>query len=583
VVGEVSFERVVPPAAGAHEVGNITAIYGFGAALLDLDGDLDLDLYIGAIAGQEELSPPCLYLNVSAPGDIAFERHPELCGWDMPGGAAGVGADLDGDGTDELITVGAAHAKLFRLTPDGVEVTNLLDALPDDDPRRDKVISVALPVDLDQDGDLDLLFGILTLDVLQDAPNFALAQRDDGTFEHLTGERYRALESTGSTLAIASLDLDGNGLADILVANDSFNTRGNRGRGVPGQALFGCSPLQSCFLAETTFDDGIFAWGSYMGFGAPHVRGAGEFVYISDLGPNRLLKWDGHSATEHGPEFQVELHDGGEALFSWAVMVDDFDHNGLDDIYVSQGDSGDRPVDNHFSGLHRDILLMQHGDGDFETLTPDSTGLALPSREDARHDTLLYMARGAAKADLDHDGRLDLMTTAMRGVVRFQREVIESPQRCTVVPRTRYAPGQGHGFAWARGPADDMRRWDIQGQTRWGTSPWLLVPTRRGIVRFPSGYQTEFDCGQGAGPVVIEEPEWIEIRNLGDTLEVGIDAPWLDRRPLLIAAARDEDGRVRQLTSQPTEAQTWTLAHGDAREIMLRLGPRWIPRWFPVN
>ena len=47
--------------------------YGYGAALLDFDGDLDLDVYVGSQTQDEGTGKPgCLYRNESVPGWVRF-------------------------------------------------------------------------------------------------------------------------------------------------------------------------------------------------------------------------------------------------------------------------------------------------------------------------------------------------------------------------------------------------------------------------------------------------------------------------------------------------------------------------------
>ena len=59
--------------------------YGYGGALFDYDGDLDLDVFVGSQT--QDLgtgSSGCLFRNDSVPGEIRFRRIEAHCGWRDP-------------------------------------------------------------------------------------------------------------------------------------------------------------------------------------------------------------------------------------------------------------------------------------------------------------------------------------------------------------------------------------------------------------------------------------------------------------------------------------------------------------------
>ena len=123
------------------------------------------------------------------------------------------------------------------------------------------------------------------------------------------------------------------------------------------------------------------------------------------------------------------------------------------------------------------------------------------------------------RADLDGDGYLDVVTFALEGRVRFHAEVPQANDlspRCTLIPRPRYVPAYGSGYAVKAVDGTVWRRRDIQGQSRLGSSPHILNPEGRGTLRFPSGYQASFDCQGAPGPFEVSEPEWIEFVTLQD-------------------------------------------------------------------
>ena len=81
------------------------------------------------------LSLPKPSLNVSEPGEIAFEAVEELCGPHLGRAVAASGVDLEADGRDELVILGEGIIRLERFHPER-QTTDLIDLLDTDDPRR---------------------------------------------------------------------------------------------------------------------------------------------------------------------------------------------------------------------------------------------------------------------------------------------------------------------------------------------------------------------------------------------------------------------------------------------------------------
>lgn len=559
-------------------------VEGFGGALYDADGDKDLDLFLGANDGPGA-SAPCTYLNESE-GAHAFSRSD--CRDAAAGASTALGVDFDGDGVHELLTLGQRHAVLHLDEP-----IDLLEILPERDARRDCSAGAAAVVDLDLDGALDIYVGCQPQrlspccdDDSETWRNFALRQSGSGQFEQLRGEDWQLLEDTGVTLAIAIYDLNQDGLLDILLANDTFTMLGDPPNGFrPGGALLRCAPGEDCEYRRVEFGVGSDAWGSFMGVGIVEVDGEGPHVYLSDWGQNRLVKFgdDGpeNSALDRGADLTAIE---GAVLFGWGVVVDDFDRNGLDDIYVAQGAPWPGPpeeeVDQH------DELLMQVAGGTFERLKAEEVGLVLHGPEDARSPesdigVQRYSSRGSVRVDLDADGRMEFLTGALAGIVRVQEED-EAPDetpRCTVIPRPSVVPTMGTGYA-VSGLAEGsgFRHYDIQGQMQFGASPWLLTRYTSGRVRFPSGAILPFDCDGGPGPVEVVEPEWLTVV-WGDDVEVSIDRPGAPATTVRFAG-RLRSGSVRFFEPEGADGVYTASVGGATQAVMVELDGKWVGRWF---
>ena len=261
-----------------------------------------------------------------------------------------VALDLEGDGYDELVVLGNYRARLLRFHPQPA-VTDLINQLEEDDPRRRCVVGAGLPQDLNMDGRIDLMLGCqigANMGDLVRMVNMTFLQNDQGQLELLEREAVAAWADPGS-MGFGGLDIDDD--CRTFVLNDTFSTHG-----VPGSPLDGlrptiqhmlpvpllyrrCAPDEGCDYDPWTFGEGDRSYGSFMGVGAIHIEDRGEHLYISDWGFNRLMKFseDGVFSEIIGSLGGGLSHAQDVLLFAWGVLVDDLDRDGHDDLLVSQG------------------------------------------------------------------------------------------------------------------------------------------------------------------------------------------------------------------------------------------------------
>ena len=645
-----------------HRVTDVLVGYGPGAALVDVDGDGLLDVFLGHEVGGRVAEivpagvvPPedvraCLYLNRSTPEALHFEPVEALCGAHAPGALFGVGVDWEGEGQPTLVLLGYRELHVVWFAPH-LRVQTLAAPTSGEDEGHPFLCDPgsALAIDLTWDGRPELLIGCQAgrhsfrgdANEATYRANRLLRYEGEGRFSLWTAaslppvderapptalSHHRALLSAGSTLAYAAADLLGEGLLSVVVADDSFSSPGQRNVALPGGAVVHrCAPGAGCTWspvpmrgtnapclpgASCPASDGsvegegwctrwggcgdLEAWGSYMGVGVPLVDGA-PHVLLSDWGPARLLRCGAGGCEDRAGPLQADVGSWwGTALFSWGVVVDDLFRAGMDDVLLLRGaipDPGSpRLLD------HESVLLEQVGSAGFRAW-PGARGLAPPRyvfSEDprvsvrVRAERFPSAQRAAARWDATGDGRLNLLVLTHHGLPQLYTWV--EPEgvapRCRVLPRPRYTPASGVGFALAPSREGPWAQRDVQGQLRLGLGDQVLSVHQRGYLRFPSGWIGAFDCEGGAGPVVVEEPPWLE-QEAGAPYRWTLDLGWLaGSGPVEVEAILwGPPGGVRHLR--------WTLARRRERLVLpedaaghlaaWRVGERYVPRWWPLE
>jgi hypothetical protein len=398
---------------------------GAGAAFLDVDGDGWQDMFLvnsTRFPGRPEPPGyPALYHNnrdgTFTDVTAASGLHVEIYGM----GAAA--ADYDNDGLVDLYVTALGKNRLFR-NRGGLRFTDVTDRAG----VGDAAFSTAAAwFDYDRDGRLDLFVAnyvewtpekdlFCTLDGTSKSyctpesyhghSSTLYRNKGDGTFENVT--RAAGLEDTaGKALGVALIDHDNDGWLDLIVAHDTQPNRLYRnlrnGRftdlGVRAGIAFNEAGVARAGMGIDAADyDGSGRQSVVIGNFANEMmalyRSEGNGLYIDDaptgaIGRTSLL------------------------TLTFGVFFFDYDLDGMADIFAANGHVADtiERVQSKVRYAQPPHLFRNTGGGRFEAVTP-RMGRDLERPQ---------VARGAAYADYDRDGDLDLLITTNNGPARLLR------------------------------------------------------------------------------------------------------------------------------------------------------------------
>ncbi len=381
-------------------------LVGGGVAVLDCDGDGRPDLFLPG-----GTRPAALYHNDSPVGGaLRFSPRPspEVT---MTGVDGAYPIDVDGDGNVDLVVLRLGGSQVLRgLGGCRFEAETAQLGL------ADAGWPTAFSATWEGGATLPTLAigHYLTVDPAGEA---TLPCGANGLFRpDATGRRYAApvpLEPAYCALSMLFSDWDRSGRRDLRVSNDRHYYDNQVGR----DQLFRISPGEAPRVyteADGWFPLQVFGMGiaSYdvTGDGYPEyyltTQGAQKLQTLAD-GPARPVYQDigrklGADATRP--------YAGGDPLPStgWAPEFEDVNNDGFIDIFVAKGNVDDQP---DFASRDPSNLLLGQAGGTFVE-GGETAGIA-------RFDH----ARGAALADLNLDGLLDLVVVNVGEPVRVWRNV----------------------------------------------------------------------------------------------------------------------------------------------------------------
>ena len=343
-------------------------------------------------------------------------------------GLAGMGydmgvavADYDNDGFPDLFVAGLHHSTLYHNDGDGtftdITVKSGLDAaLNHPDPEFGPLWSVtAVWVDINNDGLLDLFVvnymqwkyspeSICAFRGVSDycspklykgQPNQLFLNQGDGTFKDVSKE-WGLREHVGKGMGVGLADYDLDGRPDLFVTNDAsynslFHNLGNKFEEVAFET------------GVALVEDGGFVSGMGLDFRDFNNDGLPDIAFVALNNQTFPIFQNTGKGAFQEVTTPSGMREPSRQMSGFGAGLYDFDNDGWKDLFVSRGhvesiSMPSQPV-NQFNSVFRNLGAS----GKWKAMTEEAGLDAVPA---ARH-------RGLAFGDLDGDGRVDVVVTAL--------------------------------------------------------------------------------------------------------------------------------------------------------------------------
>ena len=388
---------------------------GPGVAFVDYDNDGWVDIFMVNSGASDFYKPKAplknaLYKNNR---DGTFTDVTDKAG--VAGGREfGMGcaiADYDNDGYPDILVTAYGRCTLYRNNGNGT-FTDVTDKAGVAAPGW---TTSAVWFDYDNDGRLDLMLcsfvqfslanNVICGDnklgkrfyciprVFKPTPSLLYHNNGDGTFTEVSAgtDIQRAL---GKALGVVATDINGDGLMDLFVANDTVQNFlfANRGKG---------KWEEIGLVSEVGFSvNGRPRSG--MGVDAADINGDGRqdlFVANVDQEMFSLYQNEGSEsfsdvAAFHGVAQATRL------LSGWGLKFFDYDNDGLVDLFLANGHPDDMIESYSQQVRYKEPLVLFRHDG---------KKLQNVSAQAGPVFTKMFPARGLATGDFNNDGRIDVL------------------------------------------------------------------------------------------------------------------------------------------------------------------------------
>jgi hypothetical protein len=430
---------------------------GAGTGIADFNNDKLPDIFFAS-----NLASCRLYLNK---GELTFDDVTSKSGINTQAWSTGVSVvDINGDGWMDVY-ISTIHPDISKRAPniflinrgaDDQGVPHFEDLAPTLGLADSSYSSQAAFLDYDLDGDLDMY--LLTNALENYTRNAPIGQRNDGGGKsldklyrhdtlsdgriHFTDvSRQAGVLAEGWGLGIVVNDFNDDGWPDVYCANDFLSSdhlyinqqdgtfRDDIGRFMNHQEFNGMGAdmadlnndaLNDLVVVDMMPDDNLRQKTMFSGTGYDRFMRSLDMKYQPQYVRNVLQRNNGNNTfSDIGYQSGIYATD-----WSWSALLADFDNDGLRDIFITNGYPKDvtdldfvayskdasrfgteelkrknaAKAIHELSGVFKpNFLFHNKGDFQFENVA-DTWGLSKPS-----------YSNGAAYADLDNDGDLDLV------------------------------------------------------------------------------------------------------------------------------------------------------------------------------
>ena len=415
-----------------EEAGHLAILesLGGGVGVLDYDGDGLMDLFVtggGEYSGADKkdiVGWPCkLFRNL---GKGQFEDVTAEAGLDKLAGGKpwyythGVAVgDFDRDGRADLLVLGWRQITLFR-NVDGKRFEDVTAKA-----ALDKGIvwaTSAAWADFDGDGWSDLYvcqyvdwsfanhpacnYDGKTPDVcppknFSGLPHKVFRNNGNGTFADVsdTCGLLRGGPKSSKGLGVLAVDVDGDRKPDVYVCNDTVNKFLYLNKSTKGKILF-----EECGMISGAACDNRGNPNGSMGVDAGDYDGSGKPALWVTNYENELHGLYRNRCQPGEASFNFQTTEAGIAVIGqkyvgWGTAFIDFDLDGWEDLFVSNGHAIHRPTDPGVTRKQKPVLLLNQGNGTF-----------LPAaKRIGSYGESLHLGRGVGFVDLDNDGSVDMV------------------------------------------------------------------------------------------------------------------------------------------------------------------------------